>query len=582
MKAAPVVAEVATDPLAARLRELKAARGQDGWPAAVLGLARELTMAETGAVLDGSNPPVPLAAEPAVAAGEACPDGWIAAAARAQVARGVWAGPAGTRWIFAVPIGHAGPLNSAASPATLVLEIATRQQMDLVLTRERLVALAAFVETVTQATAGALAVQGALATAAAEAMLSAPDRRKGLFAAASALAKGTPGVERLALVTMKRGRVNSLVLADQPQADPAAELPRLLGGLVEELFDSGETTHKPAGNNLTPAQKAYTTRFGTHWPVAQLSPGRRLGLAAAFRKDRPEETTDFAPALGLLERVLDPRPPRVDARSRRFWLISAAGLTAVILLLAVLPRPAVVEAPATLYPEWQQVVSAPYDGIVESSAVQPGDLVDANGTVLARLVTRELELEITAVRARFANDLRDATIARANGQPAQEQLALLSARRNEAQLALLEHRMAAAELRSPRSGVIVSGDLRRSLGQPVTRGQTLFEVAPTDATRAEIRVLDEDISRVLPGQIVRILPAAEPDRPRHGIVERIRPTAEVVQGRNAFVVVARLDKNDAPLHPGSEGVARIETGQTTWLAALLREPVRYVRRLLWV
>ena len=58
--------------------------------------------------------------------------------------------------------------------------------------------------------------------------------------------------------------------------------------------------------------------------------------------------------------------------------------------------------------------------------------------------------------------------------------------------------------------------------------------------------------------------------------------AEVVQGRNAFLVVAQLEPDDAPLRPGSEGVARIETGKTTWLVALLRQPVRYLRRLLWI
>jgi hypothetical protein len=56
----------------------------------------------------------------------------------------------------------------------------------------------------------------------------------------------------------------------------------------------------------------------------------------------------------------------------------------------------------------------------------------------------------------------------------------------------------------------------------------------------------------------------------------------VLQGRNVFLVVAQLEPDDAPLHPGSEGVTRIETGQTTWLAALLRQPVRYMRRLLWI
>ena len=513
-----------------------------------------------------------------------CPAAWTSAAARALLARGVWAGPSEGRFIFAVPVGHVGALDRPATMAVLVLEIAARVQMDLALTRERLVALSALCEAITQAAAGSLAVGAASAAAAAEALLRAPDRRSGFAEAARVLARSAAGIERLALVRLARGRVADIAVADEPTLDRAADLPQRLVGLVEEAFDGEDLVVATQDGPGTPAQEAYFARFGRHPLFARLSPGRRLGIAAALYDDRSptDAALALAPALSLLERVLDPRPPLLAPRRRNAWLWRTAGAGAAIGLLAVLPRVDAVEAPATFQPEWQQVISAPFDGVVERSTVQPGDRVEAGTTVLARLETREIELEIAAANARAANELRDATVARAAGQPAQEQLALLAAKRADAQLALLRHRLAAAELRTPVSGVIISGDLRRSLGQPVLRGQTLFEVAPHEATRAEIRVLDEDVSRVAPGQAVRILPAAEPDRPRKGIVERVRPTAELVQSRNSFLVVALLDPDDEPLRPGSEGIAHIETGRTTWLASLLRQPVRYVRQLLWI
>jgi hypothetical protein len=58
--------------------------------------------------------------------------------------------------------------------------------------------------------------------------------------------------------------------------------------------------------------------------------------------------------------------------------------------------------------------------------------------------------------------------------------------------------------------------------------------------------------------------------------------AEFVQGRNVFRAVARLDAPDPALRPGMEGWARIETGRTTWGAWLLREPVLWLRRWLWI
>jgi multidrug efflux pump subunit AcrA (membrane-fusion protein) len=174
-------------------------------------------------------------------------------------------------------------------------------------------------------------------------------------------------------------------------------------------------------------------------------------------------------------------------------------------------------------------------------------------------------------------------VARAAGQPAQEQIALLSARRAEAQVGLLEHRLRLADIRAPSDGVIIAGDLRRSLGQPVSRGQVLFEIALPGPLRAEVLVLDEDSAALAPGQPVRFSTAAEPGRVREAVVDRIRPMAEVVDGRNVFRVVATLRDEDAgDLRPGMEGWARVETGRTTWLAALLRDPVRWVRRRLWI
>ena len=242
---------------------------------------------------------------------------------------------------------------------------------------------------------------------------------------------------------------------------------------MEEAFDGEDLVVATQDGPGTPAQEAYFARFGRHPLFARLSPGRRLGIAAALYDDRSptDAALALAPALSLLERVLDPRPPLLAPRRRNAWLWRTAGAGAAIGLLAVLPRVDAVEAPATFQPEWQQVISAPFDGVVERSTVQPGDRVEAGTTALARLETREIELEIAAANARAANELRDATVARAAGRPAQEQLALLAAKRADAKLALLRHRLAAAELRTPVSGVIISGDLRRSLGQPVLRGQ---------------------------------------------------------------------------------------------------------------
>ena len=528
----------------------------------------------------GGDPPALLASSEGATE---CPAAWTSAAARALLARGVWAGPSEGRFIFAVPVGHVGALDRPATMAVLVLEIAARVQMDLALTRERLVALSALCEAITQAAAGSLAVGAASAAAAAEALLRAPDRRSGFAEAARVLARSAAGIERLALVRLARGRVADIAVADEPTLDRAADLPQRLVGLVEEAFDGEDLVVATQDGPGTPAQEAYFARFGRHPLFARLSPGRRLGIAAALYDDRSptDAALALAPALSLLERVLDPRPPLLAPRRRNAWLWRTAGAGAAIGLLAVLPRVDAVEAPATFQPEWQQVISAPFDGVVERSTVQPGDRVEAGTTVLARLETREIELEIAAANARAANELRDATVARAAGQPARS-----SSRSSRRSAPTPSSRFCGIGLRQQSSARRFRASSSRAICAEASGSRSCADRPCSRSRRTRRRAL-------ISGCSTRSLPrrartgGSHPARRRaRSAEERYRraraPDRGVVQSRNSFLVVALLDPDDEPLRPGSEGIAHIETGRTTWLASLLRQPVRYVRQLLWI
>jgi hypothetical protein len=570
------------DPLSERLARLRAFRREPGWADELLGLGRDLMLAQAGVVLargaEGWQAIAP-------ATGEAPPDAWIGLADAAASGRGVVAAEAGPggRWIFAAAAGPADPPGSPARQAVLVLEVASTLPMDLVLTRERMAFLGTLAEAGAVEAALAARAPQALAAAAAEALFAAPDRDAGLQAAAALLAaSGMPSAERVALLLPHRRQV---ALSDQRRADTGAELPRRLLALAEEALDRGGPRRALPGEAPSPAERAFHEAFGPRPVVSVAAAGGGLVLVATFPPGTavPEDAGARLLPVATMLGALAAAPARRRGPGRRNLLAAAAA--GLLLLAGFLPRAALVEAPMVLRPERARLVTAPFDGLLDASDVQPGDAVTAGGTSLARLATREVELELAAARARAANDLRDAAVARANGQPAQEQISLLSARRAEAQVALLEYRLRLAEIRAPEDGVIIAGDLRRTIGQPLSRGQTLFEIALPGPLRAEILVLDEDSRTVREGQRVWFATAAEPGRAREGVVERIRPMAEVVDGRNVFRVIARIAPADAAtgtLRPGMEGWARIETGQTTWLMSILADPVRWVRRRFWI
>lgn len=564
----------AADALALRLAALRARRREAGWAEELLALARELTLAEAGAVLrrDGEGW---RALAPATKAEP--PAAW-AELARNLAGRGVAAAPTGGegRWLFATAAGAAGP---DGAPAVLVIELRSGIPLDLALTRERLAFLGALAEAGGAEAALAAQGPGALAAAAAEALLAATDREAGLRAAAQRLAGALPGVERAALVLPEARR---LALSDQPVVERGAELARTLFGLAEEALQRAAPRLMPAGAPASPAERAYAASAPAAAMAALAGPDARLVVLLFFAPGaQPSEAAvaRLAPIAGLLDAAARGRPARAPWPRAR-WLALAAG--AALFAAGFLPRVAEVPAPMLLQPERAQLVTAPQDGLLEASEARPGDAVRAGVTPLARLATREIALELAAARARAANDRREATIARAAGQPAQEQIASLAARRAEAQVALLENRLALADMRAPVDGVILSGDLRRGVGQPVTRGQVLFEIALEGPLRVEVLVLDADAAPVAPGQPLRFALAGEPWRERRAVIERVRPMAEFVEGRNVFRAIARLEEPDAALRPGMEGWARIEVGRTNWWGWALREPIRWVRRALWV
>lgn len=143
MNAAPgAVVVPPADPLAGLLRAVRGWRRQPGWAVNLLDLARQLTLAEAGAVLARSDTGW-VALAPAIEAPP--PAAWSALAEDAAAGRGVAAAPSGPggRWLFASGL---GPADGTGAPAVLVLDVASPLPMDLALTRERLAFLGALAE----------------------------------------------------------------------------------------------------------------------------------------------------------------------------------------------------------------------------------------------------------------------------------------------------------------------------------------------------------------------------------------------------------------------------------------------------
>jgi multidrug efflux pump subunit AcrA (membrane-fusion protein) len=206
---------------------------------------------------------------------------------------------------------------------------------------------------------------------------------------------------------------------------------------------------------------------------------------------------------------------------------------------------------------FQMAVVAPQAGYIAEARMRAGDLVRV-GDILASLDARDLVLERQKWHSEREKHVKEYYEALARGE--RTRVSILRARtdQSEAQVRLIDEQISRVRLCAPVDGVLVSGDLSQSIGAPVERGQVLFEVAPLDAYRVVLKVDEHDVAAVEAGQRGRLVLAALPDRPLAMTVEKVTPVAVADTGRNYFRVEARLDAPPPELRPGMQGIAKVK------------------------
>jgi biotin carboxyl carrier protein len=262
------------------------------------------------------------------------------------------------------------------------------------------------------------------------------------------------------------------------------------------------------------------------------------------------------------------------------WKIGSGALVVALAVLLLWPVADRVTAHAVIEGRTRQIVTAPFDGFIAQVLVRPGESV-VKGQLLARLDDRELKLEqnkYTSERDQAAGKLRQAMAARDAAAMAAAQADVQQA---EAQLALVESKLARAGLMAPMDGLVVTGDWAQQIGGPVETGKEMFEVATTDGYRVVLHVPDRDIVRVKAGQQGILRLTGQPQVTYDFEVERVTATARVEDGVNGFRVESEWRGNVPALSPGMQGVGKIQVSRTNLLTLWTRSSVDWLRLKWW-
>jgi hypothetical protein len=369
-----------------------------------------------------------------------------------------------------------------------------------------------------------------------------------------------------------------LAVSGMATVDRRSESARDTEAVLAEAVLRGELTVWPladgASRHATLAHQKLSARADT--PVVISSPLRSAQdkTVAAWLFLGTKEFAEKPLVLGLL-RASEPRVAaclellrRAEygrirrwfqrlSESRRKLLLKILPIVLGILFLVLwIPWPYKISCKCKLQPIVRRFVAAPFEGILEKSLVEPGDVVKQD-QVLALMDAREIRLSISETTA----DLKRAEVKR-NVQLAKQdqgaaQMAGLEKERLDLKLELLESRSKKLEIKSPIRGIVMRGDQKRAEGMPVTLGQNLFEVAPLDKMVVEVAIPEREINQAKVGQKVAVKLDAYSSQTLDGTLIRIHPRAEEWDSDYVFVGEMLIENPNEVFHPGMNGRATI-------------------------
>jgi multidrug resistance efflux pump len=414
--------------------------------------------------------------------------------------------------------------------------------------------------------------------------------------------------KRVSLGFLRYNRVRVEALSHSTRIDQQSNMVRAIRNAMSESLDQGTTVVYPVEFDAT----VMTTRF--HAQLAQtqqgvaictlplIKNGKALGALLLERvADKPfsAETVEQCEQIGLLlgpvleTRRRDERPlPSKVLESLQSGCAKLFGshhlplkvgvvLSAVLLVwLSLTSATFRISSDSVLEAKICRSVVAPQQGFISAAHARAGDLV-REGDLIATLDDQELRLEQRKWQSQRAQLLKEYRKALAGFDRAE--VAILHAKRAqaEAQLRLVEQQLARVTLVAPFSGLIVKGDLSQALGSPVTRGEVLYEVAPTDEYRVVLKVDDRDIGLVSPEQRGQLKLSGIPDKSINITIDRLTPVSTTEEGRNYFRVEAVMDSHSDLMRPGMQGIAKIEIGREKLLWIWTRRLVHWLRLFVW-
>lgn len=377
-----------------------------------------------------------------------------------------------------------------------------------------------------------------------------------------------------------RRRVVLTAVSGMSRVDRNSTTTRMMSALLNEAALRSEISVWPAESADTQHQLLAHQQLGRHLSAGSVSSvccrGSHGELVAviSFVFGASSNAQEAASLVNALSAPLGATLSVVKRTRRslpvRFWrfvfsenpvgrLFALVVFGAAVCVGMAVPVPYRVSSRFIVEAVQRQYSVAPFDGLLESALVQPGDTV-TKGQLLAKMDDRELHWKLAANQAEAERATRESDVYLAERDIARADMSSLESSRLASEAKLIRHRLDSLEIRSPMDGVVLAGSVDRRENFPVQTGGMLFEIAPISRLRFEVAVPAEDCMHIKVGQTVSMRVDGQVDQELQGQIQRIRPRSEIVDSQNVFIAEVELnDTSQLALRPGMEGAARVVT-----------------------
>lgn len=411
--------------------------------------------------------------------------------------------------------------------------------------------------------------------------------------------------DRVSLGLLVRNKIKIEAISHTSRFSRSSIVSRLLRSAMEEAVDQNSVVGWPENAsesfiNRQQSELVERDRSKSVLTVPMFDGDTCRGALTFERYNNREFSDNEIHTIEALSSILTPL--LIDKRDADRWLFVHAFFSMVSLLkklfgkrnfvakvvvasiilaglaLIFIERPQYVVARATVEGQEIRTISPAFDGVILSANVAQGEQVKS-GEILFSLDDREFALE----RTRLIAQKRQAELELDRSLSSRErtETALINARLKQidSQLSLIDEQIERSVVRAPFDALVVSGDLTKSIGVAVSRGEPLMRLSPLSNYDVQLDVEEKDLRLVTEGLPGTLTLSALPSRTFDIEVTDLVPFARYQDGATLFSVEARLVNDQTPLLHGMTGSSRLRVG-TRPLYILWGLPV-YNQARLW-